>query len=120
MLSLTRAEEQIMEAVWKIKSGFLKDIIDALPSPKPHANTVGTIIKILVDKKYVTYEQLGRNNLYKVAISRERYAKRSMASLVKSFFHGSPASVVSHFIEDNKMTLPDLEALLKKIQSSKK
>ena len=51
MLSLTRAEEQIMEAVWKIKSGFLKDIIDALPSPKPHANTVGTIIKILLDKK---------------------------------------------------------------------
>jgi predicted transcriptional regulator len=120
MKSLTKAEEQIMEAIWKIKSGFLKDIIDALPSPKPHANTVGTIVKILVDKKYVTYDQQGRNNLYKAAITRERYAKRSMASVMNTFFDGSPAQVVSHFIEDNKLTVPELEALLKKIQSSKK
>lgn len=120
MKTLTRAEEQIMEAVWKIRSGFLKDIVDALPPPRPHSNTVGTILKILVDKKFVVYDQQGRNNLYKAAIGREQYAKRSLSSLVKGFFDGSPASVVSHFIKENKMTVAELEELLKQIQSPKK
>jgi len=120
MKSLTRAEEQIMEAVWKIEAGFLKDIINALPEPKPHSNTVGTLVKILIDRKYITFEQLGRNNLYKPAITREQYAKRSMAAVMKTFFNGSPANVVSHFIEDNKLSVAELQALLRKIQNSKK
>ena len=51
--TLTKAEEQIMQAIWKIEKGFLKDIIDVLPEPKPHSNTVATILKIRVDKKFV-------------------------------------------------------------------
>lgn len=120
MKSLTRAEEQIMEAVWKINTGFLKDIIEALPEPRPHSNTVATIVKILVEKEYVTYEPQGRNNLYKVKILREDYAKKSISSLMKNYFDGSPANIVSHFIKDNKLSVKELENLLKQIKSSKK
>ncbi len=53
---LTKAEEQIMQALWKIEKGFLKDIIEQIPEPKPHSNTVATILKILTDKKFVGIE----------------------------------------------------------------
>lgn len=120
MKSLTKAEEQIMEAIWKKGSGFLKDIIEALPAPRPHPNTVATVIKILVEKKYVTYEAQGRNYLYKGLISRDEYAKKSITNIMKNFFDDSPANIVSHFIKENKMTVKEMEDLLKKIKSSKK
>jgi predicted transcriptional regulator len=120
MKLLTKAEEQMMEALWKIDKGFLKDVMEVLPSPKPHSNTVATIIKILIEKEYVGFEQQGRNNLYKVRISRAQYAKRSITTLVKNYFQGSPANVVSHFIDDKKISISELEELLKQIKSSKK
>ena len=120
MKSLTKAEEQVMEAVWSIQQGFLKDVVEALPAPAPHSNTVATIIKILIEKGYVTFEQQGRNNLYKAKVSREQYAKRSFAKLMKAYFDGSPANVVSHLISDHKMSIRELEDLLKQIKSSRK
>ena len=53
MKILTKAEEQVMQAIWKIKEGFIRDVLEAMPSPKPHQNTVSTILKILVDKEFV-------------------------------------------------------------------
>jgi len=63
MKSLTKAEEQVMQVLWTLEQGFLKDIMEAMPEPKPHPNTVSTILKILVEKKFVSYEVQGRNNL---------------------------------------------------------
>lgn len=120
MKSLTKAEEQIMEAIWKIKQGFLKDVVEALPAPRPHPNTVATIIKILIEKEYVSYEQQGRNNLYKMKIAREQYAKKSISNLTRAYFGGSSVNIVSHLINDNKISVKELEALLKQIKSSKK
>ncbi len=120
MKALTKAEEQVMEAIWKIGKGFLKDVLEALPFPKPHPNTVATIIRILIDKDYVAFEQQGRNNLYSVKISRAQYAKRSITNVVKNYFEGSPVNVVSHFIDDKKISVKELETLLKQIKSSQK
>lgn len=120
MKTLTKAEEQIMEALWTIQQGFLKDIVEALPPPVPHSNTVATIIKILIEKGYVGFEQQGRNNLYKIKVSREDYARRSFTKLMKTYFGGSPSNVVSHLVNDHKMSIKELEALLKQIKSSKK
>ena len=120
MKSLTRAEEQIMEAIWKIEQGFLKDVVQALRNPRPHSNTVATLIRILIEKGYISYEQLGRNNLYKVKITREQYAKKSVSNLMSAYFGGSPINIVSHLINDHKISVPELEDLLKKIKSSRK
>ena len=120
MKSLTRAEEQIMEAIWKIEQGFLKDVVQALRNQRPHSNTVATLIRILIEKGYISYEQLGRNNLYKVKITREQYAKKSVSNLMSAYFGGSPINIVSHLINDHKISVPELEDLLKKIKSSRK
>ena len=117
--SLTKAEEQVMHVLWKLGRGFLKDIIESTPEPKPHSNTIATILKILVEKGFVEYSVYGRNNLYKPLVSRTEYGKKSANQLLKGYFEGSPARLVSHFISDHKLSEADLEQLLQQIQSAR-
>jgi predicted transcriptional regulator len=119
MKSLTKAEEQVMQILWQLKQGFLKDIMDGMPEPKPHSNTVATILKILIDKSFVNYEVQGRNNLYKPAVSKAEYGQKSINQLVKGYFEGSPAKLLSHFVNDNKLSQEDLEALMEQIKNAK-
>jgi predicted transcriptional regulator len=119
MKSLTKAEEQVMQMLWELKQGFLKDIMDKMPEPKPHSNTVATILKILIEKGFVNYEVQGRNNLYKPAVSKAEYGQKSINQLVKGYFEGSPAKLLSHFVNDNKLSQEDLEALLQQIKNAK-
>jgi BlaI family penicillinase repressor len=119
MKSLTKAEEQVMQMLWELNQGFLKDIMDKMPEPKPHSNTVATILKILIEKGFVNYEVQGRNNLYKPAVSKTEYGKKSINQLVKGYFEGSPAKLLSHFVNDNKLSQEDLEALLQQIKNAK-
>src|SRR5664279_2000611 len=94
--TLTKAEEQLMQVLWKLGKGFLKEIIDATPEPKPHSNTTATILKILVEKGFVEYSVHGRNNLYEPLISQAEYGKKSVNQLIKGYFDGSPARPVSY------------------------
>jgi BlaI family penicillinase repressor len=116
---LTKAEEQVMLVLWKLGKGFLKDIIDLTPEPRPHPNTIATLLKILGEKGFVEYEVQGRNNLYKPRIGKTEYGKKGINQLVKGYFDGSPAKLVSQFVSDNKLSIKELEELLQQIRSSK-
>lgn len=120
MKTLTKTEEQIMHALWQTGSGFLKDVIDELPEPKPHSNTVATMLRILIDKGFVTYEVQGRNNLYRPLISKEEYGNSSLVQMVRDYFAGNPANLVSHFVHDNAISVEELEDLLATIKKAKK
>jgi predicted transcriptional regulator len=117
--SLTKAEEQVMHVLWKLGKGFLKEIIEATPEPKPHPNTIATLLKILVEKGFVEYSVHGRNNLYKPLIGRTEYGRKTANQLIKGYFEGSPARLVSHFISEHKLSEAELEQLLQQIQSAK-
>ncbi len=119
MKVLTKAEEQVMLILWKLGKGFLKEITDAAPDPKPHPNTIATILKILVEKNFVEYEVQGRNNLYKAKVGKVEYGKRSATQLVKGYFEGSPAKLVSQFVNDNKLTINELEDILQQIRNAR-
>lgn len=114
--TLTKAEEQVMQVLWKIEKGFLKDIIEAMPSPKPHSNTVATLLKILIDKKFVTTETFGRMNEYSPVISKPAYSKNTMNNLVKGYFGGSFSKAVSFLVEENKLSVQELELLLQQLK----
>jgi BlaI family transcriptional regulator, penicillinase repressor len=119
MKPLTKAEEQVMLVLWKLGKGFLKDIIELTPEPKPHSNTIATLLKILVEKGYVEYEVQGRNNCYRPRVSKAEYGKKSVNQLVKGYFEGSPAKLVSQFVSDNKLSLKELEDLLQQVKELK-
>src|SRR5450755_3868059 len=117
--TLTKAEEQVMQVLWKLGKGFLKEIIESTPDPKPHSNTIATILKILVEKGFVDYNVHGRNNLYKPLISQSEYGRKSVNQLIKGYFEGSHARLVSQFISDQKLSEAELEHLLRQIQTAK-
>jgi BlaI family penicillinase repressor len=119
MKPLTKAEEQVMLVLWKLGKGFLKDVVDLTPEPKPHPNTVATLLKILVEKGYVEYAVQGRNNCNQPRISKAEYGKKSAQQLVKGYFEGSAAKLVSQFVSDKKLSLQELEELLQQIKSAK-
>lgn len=116
MKTLTKAEEQIMQVLWKLEKAFLREIIDELPVPKPHNNTVATIIKILVDKEFVGITIFGRTHQYHPLVSKETYSKSTMKSFVKGYFEGSFSNAVSFMVKENNLSVEDLEILLKQLK----
>lgn len=113
---LTKAEEQVMQYLWNSKKAFLKDILDQFPEPKPHTNTVSTILKLLKEKDFVDYEVHGRQHEYFPLVSKEQYSGKSMKSLVRNYFSGSYTNAVSFLVEKNEMSVEDLEILLNELK----
>jgi BlaI family transcriptional regulator, penicillinase repressor len=120
MKPLTKAEEQIMQVLWKIEEGFIRDIMEAIPAPKPHQNTVATILKILVDKEFVATKLFGRQYQYYPLVAKDAYSKASIKSLVKGYFGGSFSEAVSFMVKENNLSIEDLETLLQQIKKGKK
>ncbi len=105
-----------MQVIWKLNKAFLREILDELPAPKPHSNTVATIIKILVEKEFVGITVFGRTHQYYPLISKETYSKGTMKSLVKGYFDGSFSNAVSFMVKENNISLDELELLLKQLK----
>ncbi|MBP7172795.1 MAG: BlaI/MecI/CopY family transcriptional regulator [Cloacibacterium sp.] len=116
MSKLTKAEEQVMQYLWTIEKGFLKDILEHFPEPKPHTNTVSTILKILMDKGFVDFTVHGRQHEYFPLVSKESYSGKSLKGLVKNYFEGSYKNAVSFLVEKNEMSVEDLEMLLNELK----
>jgi len=120
MKQLTKAEEQVMQVLWKLGSAFLRDIVEAMPNPKPHQNTIATLLKILVEKEFVSITVLGRQHQYLALISKDEYSKRTMKQMVKGYFEGSFSNVVSFMVKENNISVEELETLLKQIKKQQK
>lgn len=118
--SLTKAEEQIMQVIWKLDKAFLREILDELPSPRPHQNTVATILKILVEKQFVGVNVFGRTHQYFPLVSKDAYSKATIRSLVKGYFEGSFSNAVSFMVKENNLSIEELELLLQQLKKSKK
>ena len=119
MKTLTKAEEQIMQVIWKLEKAFLREIIDELPAPKPHNNTVATIIKILVDKEFLGVTVFGRMHQYHPLVSKDAYSKITMKTFVKGYFEGNFSNAVSFMVKENNLSVDDLELLLKQLKKGK-
>jgi BlaI family transcriptional regulator, penicillinase repressor len=118
--ALTKAEEQVMQAIWKLDKAFLREIVDEMPAPKPHQNTVATILKILMEKKFVDVDVIGRMHRYYPLISKEHYSKATIKNLVKGYFEGSFTDAVSFMVKQNNLSINDLEVLLQQLKKARK
>ena len=113
---LTKAEEQIMQVIWKLDKAFLREIIEAMPNPKPHNNTVATILKILVEKEFVGITAFGRMHQYYPLLAKDAYSKSTLKSIVKSSFEGNYSNAVSFMVKENGLSIEELELLLKQLK----
>ena len=116
---LTKAEEQIMQVLWNLKTASVKEVIAQLPTPKPAYNTVSTIIRILETKKFVGHQAKGRGYVYHPLVERNAYSNQSLHKLMNGYFEGSFKSMVSFFVKENNMDITELESVLKEIEKKK-
>lgn len=116
MKELTKAEEEIMQVLWKLEGAFVKDIITELPEPKPAYNTVSTIVRILQQKGFVGHETHGQSHKYHPLITKESYTKSFMKGFVKKYFSGSYRQMVSFFTQEDNLSLHELEELLQELK----
>lgn len=115
MKKLTKAEEQIMQILWELEKGFVKDIIKHLPKPKPAYNTVSTIIRILEKKGFVSHEAYGNTYEYFPVINKEEYTKAYLKSIMQNYFSDSFKEMVSFFASEENMSIEELEDIRKMI-----
>jgi len=111
MKQLTRAEEQIMQILWKLDKAFVKEIIAELPLPKPAYNTVSTIVRILETKGFVGHNSFGKKHQYFPLINKAEYRKSRFSDFVNNYFGNSYRSVASFFTREEDLTLEELEEI---------
>lgn len=118
MKKLTTAEEQIMQILWKINQGFVKEILNEFPEPKPAYNTVSTILRILVDKGFVYYQAFSKSHQYYPLVTQSDYVKSTLNGLVKDYFSNSYKNLVSFFTREDKLDPHELEEILKSMDKT--
>ena len=119
MDQLTKREEQIMQVVWRKGSAFIRDIVSELPEPKPHYNTVATLVKILVKKGVLKAEKIGNTYQYRPAVEFEAYREEHIADIKEKYFDNSFPKMMTHFAKKEDLSEEEIEALLKIIHSKK-
>lgn len=121
MEELTKAEERIMQVLWKLQKAFVKDIIDELDDePKPPYNTISSIVRLLEKKGYVNYKAYGKTYEYFPAISKDEYTKTTFSKLFSGYFDNSPGSLLSFMVKEEKLSENDIEEIQKIINQNSK
>lgn len=111
MKELTKAEEQVMQCIWKLKKAFLKDIVAEYPDPKPAYTTISTLIRILVKKEFIGFKTYGKANEYFPRISKDAYSKASLRGMMQKYFNNSPTLFTSFFAKNESLSVEELEAI---------
>ncbi len=108
-----------MRALWEHKKAFVKDLIATLPDPKPHYNTVSTIVRNLEDKGYIGHEAFGKTHRYYPTVSKEDYRKTFMQKTINNYFESSYKNMVSFFAKEEKISVSELKEIIELIEKGK-
>lgn len=117
METLTKKEEEIMQILWKIKKGFVKEIINRLPEPKPPYNTISSIVRILEKKGFVTYKTYGKTHEYFPQISKAVYKKHTFKKILTNYFDGSYEKIVSFMVKEQEISGNELDEIKQLIEN---
>ncbi len=116
MNELTKAEEQVMQILWKIEKGFVKDVMTHFDEPKPAYNTVSTIIRILEKKGFVGHKAYGKTHEYFPLISKKEYTKNFFKGFLNRYFNNSFRQLVSFFSNEEEMSIEEMEKIMKMME----
>ena len=116
---LTKAEEQLMQALWKMQRAFIREIIDQMPEPKPVHSSVSTIMRVLEAKGLVGYDAFGKSHRYFPLISREEYKRFQLMKLLSNYFENSAQKLFSFFIDQQQIPEQDVKEIKKMILTLK-
>lgn len=116
MQKLAKREEEIMQILWKLENAFIKEIIEEMPEPKPHYNTVSTIVRILSDKGFIGHKTFGNTHQYLPLVKKENYQKDAVSDVLKKYFDNSYSKMVAHFAQEEKISKDELKDIVDMIK----
>ncbi|QCX40528.1 BlaI/MecI/CopY family transcriptional regulator [Aureibaculum algae] len=119
MDKLTTKEEELMQILWKLKKAFVKELVAEMPEPKPHYNTVSTVIRKMEEKGFIAHEAFGNTHRYYPKISKDNYRKGYFSNAIDNYFGNSYKNVVSFFANEEKISADELREIIKIIESKK-
>lgn len=120
MRELTAAEEKVMQILWKIKNGFVKDIQENFQDPVPAYNTISTFIRILEKKGYVGFKAYGRSHEYFPLVTKNQYRRIVINNLLNKYFGNSPEKIIAFLVKEDHLTLKELEEMAADFKKGKK
>ncbi len=120
MEELTKTEERVMQILWKLKTAFVKDIIDAMPDePKPPYNTISSVVRLLESKGFVSYKAYGKTHEYFPAISKAEYRKETLKKMLSGYFDNSAESLFSFMLKEDQLSEKDINKIKQIIDKNK-
>jgi BlaI family transcriptional regulator, penicillinase repressor len=118
--TLTKAEEEVMQIVWRLERCLVRDIIDQLGDPDMPHSTISSVVRILEKKGFVAHKAYGKTHEYFPVIAKEEYADHGVKSIVEKYFGGSPKQLVSFLVQSKDINLKELNDLMKTLETTKK
>ena len=115
-MRLTNSEEQVMKLLWKLEKAYMKNILDEFSEPKPASTTVSTLLKRMIVKGFVGYNQHGSNREYFPLVKKTDYFSKNLNLLIKDFFNNSASQFASFFTNETNLNLTDLEEIRQLIE----
>ncbi len=119
MKKLTRKEEELMKILWRQEKAFVKDIVEEYPDPKPHYNTISSLVRLLQDKGIIGFNQYGNTYQYFPLISKEEYRRSFMNQVVSDYFDDSYKSAVAFFVKEKGLSEEEIDELVRLIKDQK-
>lgn len=119
MVKLAKREEQIMQVYWELGKAFIRDVIPHLPNPRPHYNSVATMVKILEDKGFLDHETVGNVHCYFPVIKKEDYQRFAMKDIVSQYFNNSYSSMLAFFAKEQNLSSEELDEIMEIIKNKK-
>lgn len=117
--SLTKVEEQIMKILWSLEKGYINEIVDQFPEPRPARTSVSTIVRILETKGFISHHAFGRTHQYYALISKDDYKSYETRKLLSNYYDNSIKSMVSFFVKEEKLDMKDMDEILKMVDNIK-
>lgn len=119
MQKLAKREEEIMQVLWSLEKAFVKEIIAEMPEPKPHYNTVSTIVRILEDKGFIGHNSFGKTHQYYPLIPKGDYQKSAVGDVLEKYFDNSFQKMVAYFAKEENISSNELEEIMRMIDEKK-
>jgi predicted transcriptional regulator len=111
-MQLTRAEEQVMQILWEMGEGLVKDVRSQFADPKPARNTVSTVVRILEKKGFIGHKGEGKTYIYYPLVKKNEYSKNQLFGLLKDYFNNSFPAMATYFAKEKDLSINELEDLL--------
>ena len=113
---LAEKESIIMRVLWEHGPMFVREMGELYPEPRPHFNTVATLVRILEEKGYVAHEVLGGSHRFYAVAAKNDFRNRSLAEIIRDYFDNSYKCAVSALAEEEKISVEELREIIDLIE----